>query len=206
MRRPELTLLGITLLLASPGHAQETVIPPSAPAADVPRLTLEQALVLASRNNPDITAAQVQVIEAEISARRAALNRYVVSVDLAAELAASSTKAIGLPSDTTSQTPTRLSQVGPEGGITATAQIPLYDGGKTRATIDRAEIQVEMTELGKIQVARALEQAVFQAYWNIKGAELQITATTEALDLTREALLIIQAKAEAGLNFSPPCL
>lgn len=199
MTRPRTCLLGLTLLLASPGHAQEGTSPAAAPAAEIPRLTLEQAIVMAANNNPNITAAQVQVVAAEIRARRAALNRFGVSVDLTAEMSASSTRAIGLPSDTSAQTATRLSQVGPEGGVTATAFVPLYDGGKTRATIDQAEILVEVTEVSKVQVARALEQAVFQAYWNIKGIELQIAATTEALELTREALLIIQAKAEAGL-------
>ena len=163
---------------------------PSVWAAEVPTLTLEEALQRVDERNPEVESAQLAEEIAAIEAQRARLDRYTASVSATAGANAGVTKpwaqdAYGA-ADTT-------------WGARATAGVPLYAGGAIRASIDSAEAGAGIARIDGVLTRRALQRAAYTGYWNIKGYELQIAAAQEGLDLTQQALAIIEAKANAGL-------
>lgn len=79
--------------------------------------------------------------------------------------------------------------------------VPLYAGGRIRASIELADAASTLAGLDRALAERTLLRAAYTAYWSIKGYELQIAAGEEGLALTRESLAIIRRRPTPG---SPP--
>ena len=159
-------------------------------AAEVPSLTLAEALQRVEARNPEVESTQLAIEIAAIEAHRARLDRYTASVSATAGASAGVTKPWGQDAYGAAETPW---------GVRANAGVPLYAGGSIRAAIDSADAGAGIARLDGVLTRRALQRAAYTAYWNIKGYELQIAAAQEGLDLTQQALAIIEAKANAGL-------
>lgn len=168
----------------------------NSPSTSVPRLTLQEAMKLAVERNPDLTRARLSTISTQIDARRARLDRFTARVDVSGGDTAGLTWVPGV--ETTSGTLDPFSNA-LSYGATATASVPLFTGGATLARIEGAELDVTQSELDEKLVARDLKRAVYQAYSNIQGYDLRLTAARESLERSREALTITQAKLDAGL-------
>lgn len=162
----------------------------AAHAADAPSLTMQDALRLVVERNPDRSSAALAEQIATIDAHRARLDRFTATVSASGGADAGVSRAWGADVaqglDTVWDT-------------RADATVPLYAGGALRASIDRADAAAGVAGLERQITERALQRAAYTAYWTIKGYEQQIAASEEGLDLTRQALAIIEAKANAGL-------
>ena len=163
---------------------------PSVSAAEVPSLSLAAALQRVEARNPEVESAQLAEEIAAIEAQRARLDRYSATVSANGGANAGVTKPWGQDAYAAADT---------TWGVRATAGLPLYAGGAIRAAIDSADAGAGIARLDGVLTRRALQRAAYTAYWNIKGYELQIAAAQEGLDLTQQALAIIEAKANAGL-------
>lgn len=188
-------LLGMTGA-SSPAWAQTTGILPDAPPAPerIPEgalsLSLDEALSLAVAQNPDISGAELSRAMARVAESRARLNRFTVVADVDAGLGVAYVKPWkeeGYASQTASW------------GAGLSAAIPLYSGGRVEAQIRQAELDVAIADVDRQAALRALERAVVLNYWTIKGYELQLDASREALGINEEALAVIEARARAGL-------
>lgn len=163
---------------------------PALAAEAPPALTLDDAMALVVERNPNRRSAELAEAIAAIDARRARLDRVTLTVGADADASASVVRAWdGTVTDGTSS------------GWDARAygSVPLYAGGAVRANIDRADAAARVASLDLDITERELVRAAYTAYWNIKGYELRIAAAEEGLDVTRQALDIIRAKADAGL-------
>lgn len=159
-------------------------------ASDVTTLSLRKALDLVVERNPDLQSAALAESMAAIDARRARLDRFSASIGTTAGGQAGFVKPWDQPAQDTS---------GASWDARADVAVPLYAGGRIRATIEQADAAASIAGLDVALSQRSLLRATYTAYWSIKGYELQIAAAEEGLALTRESLAIIQAKADAGL-------
>lgn len=155
-----------------------------------PTLSLQETLRLVLANNPDQNTAELSEEIAAIEAQRARLDRFSAQITAGASSNAGVIKpwSEDLYSTENADWDTR-----------ASLSVPLYAGGSIQANIDQADANAQISTIDRQLTERSLVRAAYTAYWNIKGYELQIAASQEGLDLTQQALEIIQAKANAGL-------
>jgi outer membrane protein TolC len=187
------------LLFLATALAADPASPPGSPdapaglpsdAAENPRLTLADAMLLAVTRNPDRTSAALAEQIAAISARRARLDRATAAVSTTAGAGVDLLRPWGGPTTTTEGAPWSAS---------VSAGLPLYAGGAIRAGIDSADAGAAIATIDRQITERTLVRAAYSAYWNIKGFEAQIAASAEALDLTQQSLDVILARANAEL-------
>lgn len=155
------------------------------------RLSLAEARRLAVANNPDRDSADLAAEIAEIEASRARLDRVNATLSAGAGAQLGYQRPFGGPAATGNTE---------DWDLRARVDVPLYAGGARQALIDSAEAGARVARLDQALTRRQLERAATTAYWVIKGYELQIEAVEEGLEVTRQSLAIIEAKAKAGLS------
>lgn len=185
----------LCLLAAPPAWGQEGGIvadapPPPGPATQTLNLSLADAMRMAVAQNPDIRTAELNQILARILEERARLNRFTATFGVASGYEVGFVK---VPGEDAYGTAELSYSAGLTGGI------PLYTGGRIAAQIRQAEVDAELADVDRVTAERTLERAVYLQYWTIKSFEAQLVASREALDITRESLAVIRARAEAGL-------
>lgn len=153
-------------------------------------LSVEQAVALAVSNNPNLESADLARLVAEVRESRARLDRFTGQVGASGAAQAGATRPWGGPTNASSEL---------GWSATATASVPLYTGVRVDASIDAARLAVDLAETDLVLTRRDLVRATYTAYWTLKGIELQIAAQQEGLEATRQALEIIQSKADNGL-------
>ncbi len=161
-----------------------------ADAADVPELSLADAVRMVVERNPDRESAVLAESIAQIDAHRARLDRATLALGVSGDGAAGVQKPWN--EDT-------IGVASADWDARARLTVPLYAGGAIQASIDRADAASRIATTDRTITERQLVRAAYTAYWTIRGYELQIAATEEGLALTQEGLDIISAKAKAGL-------
>jgi outer membrane protein TolC len=163
----------------------------AAALAEPRHLTVDAAIAAALEANPTIDQAALGEQIAAIDETRARLDRYAVTLGATA---ATGARAV-VPFDGSSA----YASESADWDVRAAATLPIYQGGAISARIDEAEISHRIAGIDHQLSQRDVAEAVVQAYWNIQGFDLQMTAAEDGLQLTRDALAIIQARADNGL-------
>jgi outer membrane protein TolC len=153
------------------------------PPVPVPEMTLEQALERAYRERPDYLAAQERLRSAEAT-RRAALAEHLPSVSVNADYG-----AIGLTAASALST----------FAITGIVNIPVFDGGKTRAhvvqaTADRNNRRAELEDM-----RAEIDYDVRAAFLDLQSTSEQLQAATRARELSALQLTQSRDRFAAGV-------
>lgn len=154
-------------------------------------LSLEEAIRLAVERNPNVDQAELQLQIASVQETRARLDRFGAVVGAQA----GASERVYVPLDGGSTYDQQLA----DWDVRATGTVPLYQGGAVNARIDQASASQRISSVDQTLSQRDVARAVVVAYWNIQGFELQLQAAREALDVTRESLQVIEARAASGL-------
>lgn len=191
-------LLGACLLMMQGVASAQTPGPGStqgAPAAGGP-LTLDEAIGQAVSRNPGITAAEQALAAAQqgVITARAGLaptisangnGSYGTS---AASGAQSINQVLGAPSSTLNAT----------GSVSLTGTLPLYDGGRTRATVEQAEAQVVAAQASLRQTRQDIALQAASAFFSVLKAERLTTVREAQLAQAQQQLAQAEAQFRAG--------
>lgn len=82
--------------------------------------------------------------------------------------------------------------------VSLTAALAVYNGGKTKADLDAARLQLEQFDLTAKQVELGITLDVRQASLNLQSALAQLTAAQRQLDAATQALEIAQVRYDYG--------
>ena len=152
--------------------------------------TLEEALILAYRNNPALQAerARLRALDEEVPA---ALAGWRPTVEVAADVGASYTKTDGMVPNAGSHT------TAPHGfGLSATA--PLYQGGRVSAQVDSAENRINA---GRAQL-RSVEQMILldtvTAYMDVLRYDSEIALSLSSEQVVGRQLQAARDRLEVG--------
>ncbi len=153
-------------------------------------LTLADAITLAAETNPSVDAVELRETIASIAARRARLNRFDARVETTAGLIGGAFAPWKSDPYTTS---------GASWGAHLTGSAPLYAGGAINASIERADLDVQIASIDTALTERDIVRATFIAYWDLRGIDLRIGATEEGISVTEDAIKIMQVRADHQL-------
>ena len=152
--------------------------------------TLEEALVLAYRNNPTLQAerARLRAVDEEVPV---ALAGWRPTVEIAADVGAAYSKTDGMVPNSGSGT------VAPHGfGLSAVA--PVYQGGRVSAQVDSAENRVNA---GRSQL-RAVEQMILLdtvvAYMDVLRYDAEIAVSRSSEQVVGRQLQAARDRLEVG--------
>ena len=153
------------------------------PPVPVPEMTLEQALERAYRDRPDYLAAQERLLAAEAT-RSAALAEHLPSVSVSADYG-----AIGLTAASALST----------FAITGVVNIPVFNGGKTRAHIAQAtaDRNNRRTELDDMRAE--IDYDVRSAFLDLQSTSEQLQAATRGRELSALQLAQSRDRFAAGV-------
>ena len=149
-----------------------------------PAQTVDEAVAVAEANRSDLKAAQARV-EAARAARRAEAAGTWPTVHLDADVG-----ALG----------TRASDVDRTYAIAAVVRVPIFEGGETRARVNRAEAELRERETEMADVAGGLRYEVEGAVLDIRAADAAVHVGERARDLSRQELDQAQDRFRAGVS------
>ncbi|HLW60307.1 MAG TPA: TolC family protein [bacterium] len=193
-QRSVVSIIGVVALGAclALGPQAGLAAQPGSPATS--GLTLAQALQEALTRNPQVTAAQQAVAAAQQGI-------VVAQAGFAPTVSADGTGTYGSATGGTfasgsSSAPGNLSGTG---SVSLTANLPLYDGGRTRAAVETARAALSSAEAALRQTTQDTALSVATAFFSVLQAE-QLTTVQEALLAQAQAQLALsQAQVRAGV-------
>ncbi len=157
--------------------------------ARLPRIlpgSLKEALVRASRHNPNVLAAAFGE-EAARHAVQAAFGELLPRLNLQAGMSISRQDAEGV-------SPTRVR----DANVSLSLSVPLYQGGGKHAGVREARHKAEAAGLQVAVARRAVQKAVVQAWYNLQMARRLIDAASARVRATRLAYEGVQEEYKAG--------
>ncbi len=163
-------------------------------------ITLQQAIDLARRNNPDLIEADLTLERAQASlreARAADFPTLTLRGDLTRSDSAQSDfqneqrEQQGLP--TVDSTSTSLSS-------TLELNYPIYTAGRRSAAIEAAEKQVRLSELEVERLGEQVRLDVSNAYYDVQAADEQVKISQKAVENARQSLRDAKALERAGVG------
>ncbi len=81
-----------------------------------------------------------------------------------------------------------------------TVSMPIFDGGKNKATVDRAKSDLNSTRLGYEQTLLGVKLDTQQAYLSLNDSRARINAAGKGLDQARESMRLAQVRYKAGVS------
>lgn len=183
-------------LLSSQGVAlanSPSVPPPAGPAVaqGAPpasaTFTLDQAIQMAVRQNPQVTAAQQTVVAAEqhvIEARAG----FFPAVSITGTTAYGTTSSTGVP----------LSSANSTASVGVTGSLSIFDNGRTRIAIEQAEAALASARALLRQTQQDVALSAATDFLNVLKAQRIATARQVALDKAQQQLAQSQAQFRAG--------
>lgn len=200
MRRRTLVAFSATILAAA-GCAGPQYVPPEIERPSGP-LTLEGAIELCFRNNPDLRAAEERVAVA-----RGAIDEAVSSYWPVLQFVESFTM-VDRPSNAFAfkldQRRFSLTSDLPDPGITTdwrtgfSASFTLYDGGRRRARLQASVAEAQSAAAEAERVRRDLALEVARAYYTILKARETAADQEKSLKTLSEHLRLTEARQAAG--------
>jgi outer membrane protein TolC len=154
-------------------------------------LSVEAAIARAIEANPVVEQSALAQQISEIQLTRARLDRYGLTLGALA----GGEERVTVPLDGGASYDAQSASW----DVRGTAVLPIYQGGAVDARIDQASANAVTALASRRITERDIAEAVVLAYWNLQGFDLQLEAAREALQVTRDALAIIEARAAAGL-------
>jgi len=155
-----------------------------APYADVPEINLSGAFQLALDTRSDYKAAQAQVSAAELR-RSAAWKQYLPAAGVSADYG-----VLGY-------TP---SQLAPNYTLTATLNIPIFQGGRVQADVKEAEAVLQERQAETSNLKARIEQEVEDSVLDLRAAARQVEVAKTGLDFAQQALDQSQDRFAAGVT------
>ena len=171
--------------------ARLTGLPPNAdfelsndiPFAPAPSLNLEDAIQQALAQRADLKAAETQVRAAERALAAARAERYP-SASASADYG-----TIGSPS-----------QLRPTYTVSATLNVPIWNGGRTGADIQQAQAALAQRRAELEDTRGQIESEVRNAYLDLEAASNQVKVAQQNIDLMGETLDQTRQRFEAGVS------
>jgi len=154
------------------------------PFSAAPTLSLEEALTQAADRRLDLKSAEAQVRAAEhalAAARAASLPAVVVSADYGAVHASAA------------QTRVTFS-------VAATVRVPLWEGGRTKGEIERANAVLGQRRAELEDVKAQIEGDVRKAYLDLEATSSQMEVTRANARVSTENLGLTRQLFDAGLS------
>lgn len=181
-------------LVSSQGVAlanSPSVPPPAGPAvaqgAPSAVFTLDQAIQMAVRQNPQVTAAQQTVVAAEqhvIEARAG----FFPAVSITGTTAYGTTSSTGVP----------LSSATSTASVGVTGSLSIFDNGRTRIATEQAEAALASARALLRQTQQDVALSAATDFLNVLKAQRIATARQVALDKAQQQLAQSQAQFRAG--------
>ncbi|MBZ5509196.1 MAG: TolC family protein [Acidobacteriia bacterium] len=166
--------------------AQQFQLTDAVPYAPLIVMDLDEALAHAFQQRPEYLAAQSRL--------------------RAAELAVKAARGEALP---TVEVNGQLGFVGPAPGssettynISAGVRIPIFQGGKVKADIDQAEVQVRQNRLQLENLRSRVEFEIRSALLDVKTSDDEVAVAKQQIDLAAEQLKEAQDRYKAGVSGS----
>jgi outer membrane protein TolC len=148
-----------------------------------PALTIDDAVATATANREDLKAAQARV-DAARATRSAEAAGHLPSLHLDADIG-----AIG----------PRASDLERTYSVAAVVKVPVFDGGATRAKVQRAETDLHIREAELADLQNGLRFDVEAALLDVKAAEAGVSVSDSARTLARQELDQAQDRFRAGV-------
>jgi outer membrane protein TolC len=153
------------------------------PFRPAPPMTIDQAVAEATAARQDVQAAQARVDAARF-AKRAQMASRLPSLHLDADLGVTGTSA----SDTDKVYT-----------VAATVRVPLFEGGQTRARVQRADTELKTREAELADITGSVRYDVEGALLDIKAADAGVGVAEGARTLARQELEQAQDRFKAGV-------
>ena len=171
--------------------ARLTGLPPTAeyelsnviPFVPAPPLNLQDAIKQAFAQRPDLKAAEAQVRAAERALAAARAERYP-SASASADYG-----TIGTPSE-----------LRPTFTVSATLNVPIWNGGRTGADIQQAQAALAQRRAELEDTRSQIESEVRNAFLDIEAAANQVNVAQQNIQLMGETLHQTRQRFEAGVS------
>ena len=171
--------------------ARLTGLPPAAdyelsnviPFAPAPPLNVEDAIKQAYAQRSDLKAAETQVRAAERALAAARAERYP-SASASADYG-----TIGTPSE-----------LRPTFTVSATLNVPIWNGGRTAADIQQAQAALSQRRAELEDTRSQIESEVRNAYLDMEAAANQVQVAQQNIQLMGETLHQTRQRFEAGVS------
>ena len=148
-----------------------------------PPMTIDQAVSEANESRQDIKAAQARV-EAARFAKRAEAAGQLPSLHLDADIG-----AVG----------TSLSSTDKTYSVAASVHVPVFEGGRTRARVQRADSELKQREAELADLSAGVRYDVSAALLDIKAADTGVGVAESGRTLARQELDQAQDRFRAGV-------
>ncbi|HJT89316.1 MAG TPA: TolC family protein [Bryobacteraceae bacterium] len=162
---------------------QDVVLTDAVPYAPVTGLSLDQALLRAAANRPDLKAAQAQVQAAELTHKAALAERYP-SVELAADYG-----ALGTSPQNSHGT----------FAVTGTLRFPIWQGGRVAGDIEQADAALEQRRAEYEDLRGRVDAEVREAYLDLTAAASQVSVAQSNRTLAQDTLNQARDRFAAGV-------
>lgn len=150
---------------------------------------VDTILATANRQRPDLLAAQASSQAAEASLRAARLGRFP-QVSANASSGTTSTTQLG-------------SNYGNEYSFGVSLNVPIFDGGLTRAQVGQAQAQADIANANLRAIGLNVSQSVEQAYSSLVSAQAGVVAANAELAQAQTVLDVTNAQYRAGVTTLP---
>ena len=172
-------------VIGLPG-AQQIVLADRMPEAPAPPVTMEAAIQRALQQRRDLERARSLVRAAE-SNKRAQQSQYLPSLRAEGDYG------------TLGRTPGNS-----HGTFTAAAtlNIPIFQGGRYRADVRAADVQLAQRKAELSDAEARVEDEVRRAFMDVEAATAQVAVAKSAVDLANQQLIQAQDRFKAGVSGS----
>jgi len=148
-----------------------------------PPMTIDQAVAQAATSRQDVQAAQARVDAARF-AKQAQMASRLPSLHLDADLG-----VVGTSASNTDKVYT----------VAATVRVPIFEGGETRARVQRADTELKTREAELADITGSVRYDVEGALLDIKAADAGVGVADGARTLARQELDQAQDRFKAGV-------
>jgi len=163
---------------------QEIELTDAVPYSPLPDLNVEEAITRAYAHRPEFLAAESRVRVAELAVK-AAKGEYLPTVQVSGQLGA----------------------IGPTPGsadttyvVSAGVHIPIFQGGKIKAEVARAEAELRQNKMQLENMRSRLEFEVRSSLLDVKTSTDQVAVALQSIDLAAEQLKEAQDRYAAGVS------
>jgi outer membrane protein TolC len=186
----------VVIALLGSGVAARAQVAPKAATAVPDTLTLDDAIAIALRQQPQLFTAYTQVTQAN-GQKQQAQAQYYPTVTPTYTFQDSSHSSYGVATSGLGGGASAV-QITRGGGLAVALNQTLLDGGQREATNAQARRQVDVARFNKSDVRQQIIFNVTQAYYNLLAAEDQVTVAQAQVNRFQQTVDLTQAQIDAG--------
>lgn len=163
-------------------------------------ITLQQALDLALRNNPELIEADLTLERAQ-TALREARAAYFPTLTLRGDLIRNDSAQADFQNEQRQQQGLPLiDSTSTSLNSTLELNYPIYTAGRRSAALEAAEKQVRLSELEVERLTEQIRLDVYNAYYDVQTADEQVRISQKAVENARQSLRDAKALERAGVG------